>query len=118
MNRFRERLMKADARISRAFAEEVPAMLSIGYEQRAVTVIFESPDAPVSVPGGGEIQDHSPAFSAMTADIVGLSKHDSVVMNQVAYRVTHVGTDEEGRTRVTLAYGEPGKPQPAIDKWS
>ena len=118
MNRFRERLMKADARISRAFAETVPAMLSIGGEQRPVTVIFESPDASVSVPGGGEIQDRSPAFSTMTADITGLSKHDGVVINLVMYRVTHVGTDEEGRTRVTLAYGEPGKPQPAIDKWS
>lgn len=118
MNRFRERLIKADARINRAFAETVPAILSIGNERRPVTVIFESPDAPVSVPGGGEIQDHSPAFSAMTADITGLSKHDGVVINQIAYRVTHVGTDEEGRTRVTLAYGEPGKPQPAIDRWS
>jgi hypothetical protein len=118
MNRFRERLIKADARINRAFAETVPAILSIGNERRPVTVIFESPDAPVSVPGGGEIQDHSPAFSAMTADITGLSKHDGVVINEIAYRVTHVGTDEEGRTRVTLAYGEPGKPQPAIDRWS
>ncbi|MGG8285598.1 head-tail joining protein [Klebsiella sp. 141162] len=118
MNRFRQRLMRADARINRAFAEEILALLTIGQEKRPVVVIFESPDAPVSVPGGGEIQDHAPAFSAMTADIQGLAKHDGVVVNGMPYRVTHVGTDEEGRTRVTLAYGEPGKPQPEIDKWS
>ena len=118
MNRFRERLARADARIDRAFAEEVPAIISVGDEQRPVTVIFESPDAPVSVPGGGEIQNHVPAFSAMTADIAGLSKHDRVLINNLPWCVTHVGADEEGRTRVTLAYGEPGKPQPEITKWS
>jgi hypothetical protein len=118
MNRFRERLNRADARINRAFAEAVPAELRIGNVRRAVTVIFESPDTPVSVPGGGEIQDHSPAFSAMTAEIIGLAKNDGVVINGVNYRVTHVGTDEEGRTRVTLGYGEPGKPQPEIKNWS
>ncbi|MCU3631194.1 hypothetical protein N8V40_22400 [Enterobacter hormaechei subsp. steigerwaltii] len=53
MNRFRQRLLKADARISRAFAEEVPAVLSVGAELRPVTVIFETPDVPVDVPGGG-----------------------------------------------------------------
>jgi hypothetical protein len=118
MNRFRARLNRADARINRAFAEELPAELQIGEERRFVSVIFESPDAPVSVPGGGEIQDHAPAFSTMTADIAGLSKNDGVVINAVPYRVTHIGTDEEGRTRVTLGYGRPGKPQPVIDRWS
>ncbi|UDV37826.1 head-tail joining protein [Enterobacter hormaechei] len=78
MNRFRQRLLKADARISRAFAEEVPAVLSVGAELRPVTVIFETPDVPVDVPGGGQIQDRSPAFSAMTTDIVGLEKHHGV----------------------------------------
>lgn len=118
MNRFRERLARADARIDRAFAEEVPAIISVGDKQRPVTVIFESPDAPVSVSGGGEIQNHAPAFSAMTADIAGLEKHHCVEINGTAYRVTHVGADEEGRTRVTLAYGAPGKVQPDINKWS
>ncbi|MGN7913470.1 head-tail joining protein [Enterobacter sp. 22466] len=118
MNRFRQRLLNADARISRAFAEEVPAVLSIGSELRPVTVIFETPDAPVDVQGGGQIQDRAPAFSVMTADIAGLEKHHEVEINGTAYRVTHVGADEEGRTRVTLAYGAPGKPQPEINKWS
>ncbi|MZY76124.1 hypothetical protein GUK73_24240, partial [Enterobacter hormaechei] len=91
MNRFRQRLLNADARISRAFAEEVPAVLSVGAELRPVTVIFETPDVPVDVPGGGQIQDRSPAFSAMTADIVGLEKHHGVEINGTAYRVTHIG---------------------------
>lgn len=56
MNRFRQRLLKADARISRAFAEEVPAVLSVGAELRPVTVIFETPDVPVDVPGGGKFR--------------------------------------------------------------
>lgn len=118
MNRFRARLNRADARISRAFAEEAPAELQIGEERRSVIVIFESPDALVDVPGGGQIQERSPAFSAMTADIAGLEKHHGVEINGTAYRVTHVGAEEEGRTRVTLAYGAPGKPQPDINKWS
>ncbi len=53
----------------------------------------------------------------MTADISGLEKHDGVVINTIPYRVTHIGADEEGRTRVTLAYGN-RKTQPQIDKWS
>ena len=105
MNRFRSRLNRADARISRAFAEELPAELLIGEERRPVVVIFESPDMPVSVQGGGEIQDHSPAFSAMTVDIAGLSKNDEVEINAVSYRVT-------------LGYGRPGKLQPEINRWS
>lgn len=56
MNRFRQRLLNADARISRAFAEEVPAVLSVGTELRPVTVIFETPDVPVDVPGGGKFR--------------------------------------------------------------
>jgi hypothetical protein len=95
----------------------VPAVLSIGSELRPVTVIFETPDAPVDVPGGAD-SGSAPAFSAMTADITGLEKHHEVEINGTAYRVTHVGADEEGRTRVTLAYGAPGKPQPEINKWS
>ena len=118
MNHFRSRLARADARINRAFAEEAPATLLIGDEARPVVVIFESPDSPVSVPGGGELQDYSPAFSAMTADIAGLSKGDGAIVNGVNYRVIHVGTDEQGRTRVSLAFGEPGKPQPDINHWS
>lgn len=118
MNRFRQKLDRAEARINRAFAENTPAVLRIGAESRPVTVIFEAPDTPVYVPGGGEIQDHSPAFSAMTADLTGLDKQCSVQINNVMYRVTHVGTDEEGRTRVTLGYGEAGRVAPAIDSWS
>ncbi|WP_170932156.1 hypothetical protein [Citrobacter freundii] len=38
-------MAKADARINRAFAEEVPACLQTGEGPRLVTVIFESPDA-------------------------------------------------------------------------
>ncbi|TKU54843.1 hypothetical protein FDX08_06645 [Citrobacter sp. wls712] len=118
MRNFHERLMRADARITRLFAEACPAVLHIGNECRPVNVIFETPDAPVNVPGGGEISNHAPAFSAMTADIAGLSKHDEVVVNNVRYRVTHVGVNEAGRTRVTLAYGAPGNVQPPIEQWS
>lgn len=71
MHRFYKRLMRADARISRLFSEECPAILSIGSERRPVMVIFESPDAPVRVPGGGEINDQAPAFSALTEDTRG-----------------------------------------------
>lgn len=118
MGNFHERLMRAEARITRLFAQPYPAVLYIGNECRQVNVIFETPDAPVSVPGGGEISNHAPAFSAMTTDIVGLSRHDEVVVNNIRYRVTHVGANESGRTRVTLAYGAPGNVQPPIEQWS
>ncbi|WP_249420352.1 head-tail joining protein [Escherichia fergusonii] len=118
MGNFHERLMRAEARITRLFAQPYPAVLYIGNECRQVNVIFETPDAPVSVPGGGEISNHAPAFSAMTADIVGLSRHDEVLVNNIRYRVTHVGANEVGRTRVTLAYGAPGNVQPPIEQWS
>ncbi|EFL4511227.1 hypothetical protein ABH50_003630 [Escherichia fergusonii] len=118
MGNFHERLMRAEARITRLFAQPYPAVLYIGNECRQVNVIFETPDAPVSVPGGGEINNHAPAFSAMTTDIVGLSRHDEVVVNNIRYRVTHVGANEAGRTRVTLAYGAPGNVQPPIEQWS
>lgn len=88
MGNFHERLMRAEARITRLFAQPYPAVLYIGNECRQVNVIFETPDAPVSVPGGGEISNHAPAFSAMTADIVGLSRHDEVLVNNIRYRVT------------------------------
>lgn len=45
MNRFRQRLLKADARISRAFAEEVPAVLSIDAELRPVNRADSNPYA-------------------------------------------------------------------------
>lgn len=117
MHRFYKRLMRADARISRLFAEECPAILHIGSERRPVTVIFESPDASVNVPGGGEIADQAPAFSALTEDIVGLAKNCDVELNHEFYRVTHVGADEMGRTRVTLGRGR-GPSLPVIDGWS
>lgn len=87
MGNFHERLMRAEARITRLFAQPYPAVLYIGNECRQVNVIFETPDAPVSVPGGGEISNHAPAFSAMTADIVGLSRHDEVLVNNIRYPV-------------------------------
>ena len=116
MHRFYKRLMRADARISRLFSEECPAILSIGSERRPVMVIFESPDAPVRVPGGGEINDQAPAFSALTEDIKGLSTNCTVELNHEFYRVTHIGADEMGRTRVTLGRGR-GTSLPAIE-WS
>ncbi|EHM1889200.1 head-tail joining protein [Escherichia coli] len=114
MNRFRRLLTNADARVNRAFAEEIPAYLFLrDGEKRPVSVIFESPDATVGIRDGGEINDHAPAFSAMTADISGLMKRDQVEINADIFHVTHIGADEEGRTRVTLARGEPGRSTPA-----
>lgn len=118
MSRFSERLKRADQRVDRAFAEDVQAVLVIGAEHRPVTVIFEEPDALVTIPGGGEIDDRSPAISAYTRDILGLKNRCQVLIDSVSYWVTHIGANEEGRTRVRLARGEPGRQQPAIDKWS
>ncbi len=118
MSRFDKRLNRADARINRAFAEELPALIFIGTEIRSVIIILETPDALSTVPRGGEIQNHSPAFSVLTADIAGLEKNHGVQINGLEYRVTHVGSNEAGRTRVALAYGKPGKVQPGIETWS
>lgn len=118
MSRFRQRLQRAEARIDRAFAEECPVLLIIGQEQRPVTAIFENPDALVRVTGGGEIQDTAPAISLHTAAVTGLAKKSQVVINGNSWWVTHIGSDEDGRTRVRLAHGKPGRPAPEIDEWS
>ncbi|KFC13129.1 hypothetical protein GTGU_00171 [Trabulsiella guamensis ATCC 49490] len=114
MSRFRDRLMNADARINRAFAEDSPAVLFLESGPRQVTVIYESPDAPVEVPGTGKIVNQTPAFSAMTADLTGLAEGDKVDISGASYRVTHIGSDEYGRTRVTLGRGEPGNNTPEV----
>lgn len=114
MRNFRTRLARAEARINRAFAEDVPAYLLIGDERRAITVIFERPDRSVELPAGGEIEQFPPAMSALTADITGLRAHCTVELNNAFYRVTHVGADEEGRTRVLLTEGAAGQAAPAV----
>lgn len=118
MSRFRDRLIKADQRISRMFAEYEEAMWYGSNRWHFISIIFETPDALVNVPGGGEIQDRAPAISAMTTDITGLEKESLIVIRNQPYRVTHVGSDEEGRTRVRLAYGEPGAGQKPVEQWS
>lgn len=112
MSRFTERLRRADEKVDRYFAEDLPVRLFIGGALRKVVAIFEAPDAPVSLQGGGEIQDASPAISAYTADIIGLKNKDRVMVGPESYWVTHVGADEAGRTRITLARGAPGDPAP------
>ncbi|MCK2512496.1 head-tail joining protein [Escherichia coli] len=118
MSRFRERMARADARIDRAFAEEMPAIIFVAGERRAITVIFESPDAPVALKGGGEILDQAPAFSSMTEEIAGLKKYAEVRVNDEYFWVTHIGADEMGRTRVTLGKGRRGNQLPDPEHWS
>jgi hypothetical protein len=118
MSRFSDWLKRADLKVDRVFAESEPVILVIGAEQRPVTAIFESPDAPVEINGGGEISDHAPALSLYTADIHGLEKRHAVIIGTQSYWVTHIGADEDGRSRVTLAVGAPNKPAKPINKWS
>ncbi|WP_368900356.1 head-tail joining protein [Mixta calida] len=118
MSRFSARLRRADRRIDRAFADEEPALLIINGEQRPVTVIFEAPDASVSLPGGGDVRDTAPAISVYTTDIDGLEKQCEVILRGSSWWVTQIGADEEGRTRVRLSHGKPGRPVPEIERWS
>lgn len=118
MSRFTDRLRRADRRIDRMFGEEVPVNFIIGGEQRPVSAIFENPDASFSLAGGGGIRDASPAVSVYTTDISGLNKRDEVVIRGTSWWVTKIGTDEDGRTRIELAHGKPGRPVSEIDKWS
>lgn len=111
-------MKRADRIVDRQFAEELPVVLVIGAEHRPIVSIYESPDDPRQIKGGGEINDQAPAISAYTADITGLSYRCQVIINNNDYWVTHIGADEVGRTRVTLARGQPGKSAPAIKKWS
>ncbi|EMH4919809.1 hypothetical protein RGP44_002887 [Serratia marcescens] len=117
MNRFTERMQRADRRVDRYFAEDPSVVLVIEGQARPVVAIFESPDDMALVQGGGEIQDHAPAISVYTADIVGLEKKCQALIGGASYWVTHIGADEAGRTRVTLARGVPGKDVDPI-KWS
>lgn len=118
MSRFTERLQRADKVVDRTFAEELPVVLMVGVERRPITAIFENPDACADVHGGGEIRDVAPALSAYTVDIQGLAKRHAVTVGAEHYWVTHIGADEMGRTRITLAVGEPSKPVEDITQWS
>lgn len=117
-SRFERRLSRADRRVQRVFAEEVPVVIGSGASACEITAIFEDPDNPVDIPGGGNIDDHSPAISVMSSDIAGLKKGDVVLVNNEGYRVTHIGTRELGRTRVTLARGGQQESPPEINQWS
>jgi len=115
MSRFTERLRRADRRVDHYFAETLPVWIYPHGEARVITAIFEDPDAPVGVPGGGEIRDAAPAISAHTAEIQGLCKRDKVIVRGDRYWVVRTGANEAGRTRITLARGEPGAPAPLRD---
>lgn len=117
-SRFQRRLNRADLRVQRVFAEEVPVILWVGPGARPISAIFEDPDNPVDIPGGGSIDDRSPSLSAMTPDIFGLQKGNTVLVNGEGYRVTHIGSSELGRTRVTLARGGQQERPPEINQWS
>lgn len=117
-SRFQDRLGRVEVRIQRTFAEACPVVFQVHGECRLITAIFEDPDAPVAVPGGGDIDDRAPAIIPFTRDIVGLKKGDPVTVNGQGYRVTHLGSDELGRTRVTLARGGEQAAPPVIDHWS
>lgn len=114
MRNFRDRLARAEDRIDRAFAEKKPAVLHIGDERRPVTVILERPDRAIELPSGGEISRFPAAVSARTSDIAGIAQHCTVELDGVYFRITHVGADEEGRTRITLTDGKAGQPVPVV----
>lgn len=112
MSRFTERLQRADRRVDHYFAETLPVRIFPHGEGRDITAIFEDPDAPVGIPGGGEIRDAAPAISAHTAEIHELCHRDKVIVRGDSYWVVHIGANEAGRTRITLARGTPGEPAP------
>lgn len=118
VSQFERMMRQADRRIDQAFAKETDVILRIGTEQRAIKAIFENPDDPVNVPGGGDIRHMKPAISVNTADIYGLKPKCEVVIDGRSWWVVRVGADEVGRTRVTLASGKPGRPTPEITEWS
>lgn len=115
MSRFRALLERAEVRINRAFAEDAgTVILYIDAEKRPVTAIFEDPDAPAAAPGDGKFQNVAPALSLRSADINGLKEKCRVDARGESWWVKHIGTDEDGRTRVNLARGEPGQQMPAL----
>ena len=117
-SRFEARLRRADTRVQRTFAEKVPVVIRPGPGERAVSAIVETPDNPVAVPHGGDIVDLSPALSLLSCDVGDLRKGDVLLVNGEGFRVTHIGANELGRTRITLACGGVQPPPPSITAWS
>ncbi|WP_241609007.1 head-tail joining protein [Rosenbergiella australiborealis] len=118
MSRYAQRLKRVDSTVDRIFAETKCVMLMISGECRTITAILEKPDGLNQISGGGNIEHVSPALSVHTADITGLMKRDAVTIGTDRYWVTHIGADEMGRTRLTLATGAPSQPVADITKWS
>lgn len=118
MNRYGQRLKRADAAVDRVFSETERIVLLVGTERRVITAVLEKPDGESQLNGGGNIKHLSPALSVHTSDITGLLKRHEVLIGSEHYWVSHIGTDEMGRTRLTLATGDPNQPVADITKWS
>lgn len=118
MSRFSERLNRADRRVFITFAESVPVSLFVGEERRDFHAIFEEPDNPVVVKGGGEIADMAPAIIADPVNLSGVERCQRVLVNGSDYWISHIGANELGMQRLTLAVGEPGAESPQLPGWS
>ncbi|MBT0721070.1 hypothetical protein HGT70_07210 [Rosenbergiella collisarenosi] len=118
MSRYAQRLKRVDSIVDRMFAETECVVLMIGGECRTITAILEKPDGLTQLSGGGNIEHLSPALSVHTAEIVGLMKRHAVIIGIDRYWVSHIGADEMGRTRLTLAVGDPNQPVADITQWS
>ncbi|EMF6669782.1 hypothetical protein RGI97_002807 [Serratia marcescens] len=116
-NLFDKALFDADNRIIEAMGREMEVF--INGSKTPIRAVFDEPAADTSLPyGAANIQDVAPRLFVKTALIAGLKKRDLVVIGAESFWVVKVGPDDTGSCVVTLACGEPGKPQPAIDKWS
>ena len=118
MSRYEQRLKRADTAVDRVFAETERIVLMIGTERRAITAVLEKPDGESHLSGGGKIEHLSPALSVYTSDITGLLTRHEVLIGSDHYWVSHIGADEMGRTRLTLAVGIPNQSVADITQWS
>lgn len=116
-NLFDEALFDADSRIIEVMGREMEVF--INGAPTPVRAVFDEPAADTSLPyGAATVQDVAPRLFVKTALIAGLKPKDRVEAGAEAFWVAKVGPDDTGTCVVTLARGVPGKPAPAIDKWS
>lgn len=105
-NVFDEALSDADSQIIEAMGRE--ANVFINGSSTPVRVVFDEPENIDYASGGNiRIDATSPRLFVKSADIVGLSRLDVVVIGTERYWVDRIGEDDTGSRHIYLGTGDP-----------
>lgn len=118
-NIFDKAMADADSVIIKTMG--IPVKFTIGgIERDEIPGVFDEPGNDVTLDKGSlTVRNTSPTLFVFYADVIGVARHDSVVVNGEVYRVTDPGWDElsgkPGSTvTICLGRGAPGNNTPEV----